>query len=96
MSRLPRTAGLTGMVLTAAAVFSFAGSPAQADPGICIDHVMENGYKATANVLKACKVAKTGKTDDIRTCRRMLHAEGVRNAVASHACRIASHPEPSS
>jgi pimeloyl-CoA synthetase len=96
MSRLPRVAGLTGVVLTAAALFSFTGTAAQADPGICIDHVMENGYEATANVLKACKIAKTGKEDDARTCRRMLRNEGVRREVASHACRIASYPEQSS
>ncbi|ANZ39714.1 hypothetical protein BBK82_30375 [Lentzea guizhouensis] len=89
-------AGLAGMVLTAAALFSFTGPPAQADPGICIDHVMENGYEATGNVLKACKIAKTGKETDARTCRRMLRDEGVRPAVASHACRIASYPEKSS
>ncbi|SER90828.1 hypothetical protein SAMN05216188_11789 [Lentzea xinjiangensis] len=96
MSRLPRVAGLTGMVFAAAVLFSFTGPPAQADPGICIDHVMENGYKANANVLKACKIAKTGEEDDARTCRRMLHDEGVRRSVASHACRIASYPEGSS
>ncbi|HUQ61444.1 hypothetical protein [Lentzea sp.] len=95
MLHLRRAAGLTGMVFTAAALFSFVGAPAQADPGICIDHVMENGYEATANVLKACKIAKTGEEDDARTCRRMLRYEGVRRAVASHACRIASYPEES-
>ena len=96
MSRIPRTAGMTGTLFIAAALFSFAGPPAQADPGICIDHVMENGYEATANVLKACKTAKTGAEADVKTCRQMLRHEGVRRAVASHACRIASYPEESS
>ncbi|ANZ35921.1 hypothetical protein BBK82_07335 [Lentzea guizhouensis] len=89
-------AGLIGMGLTAAALFSFTGPPAQADPGICIDHVMENGYQATGNVLKACKIAKTGNADDVKKCRRMLYDEGVRRVVALHACRIASYPEQSS
>jgi hypothetical protein len=93
MTHLPRAAGLTGLVFTAAALFSFTGPPAQADPGICIDHVMENGYQATGNVLKACKIAKTGKSEDVKLCRRMLKYEGVRNSVAAHACRIASYPE---
>ncbi|MGZ3145229.1 hypothetical protein ACVDFE_25165 [Lentzea chajnantorensis] len=96
MSRLSRAAGLTGMVFTATALFSFIGPPAQADPGICIDHVMENGHEATSNVLKACKIAKTGKREDVRTCLRMLRAEGVEREVASHACRIASEPDPAS
>ncbi|SDF47237.1 hypothetical protein SAMN05216553_101793 [Lentzea fradiae] len=96
MSRLSRLAGLTGMVLTATALFSFTGPLAQADPGICIDHVMENGYKATETVLKACKIAKTGDKADVSTCQRMLRREGVRREVASHACRIASQPDRSS
>ncbi|KOV82424.1 hypothetical protein [Nocardia sp. NRRL S-836] len=93
MSRLLRAAGLTGMAFAATALFPLTAPAAQADPGICIDHVMENGYKATDNVLKACKIAKTGKEEDARTCRRMLHFEGVRRAVASHACEIASYPD---
>lgn len=93
MSFLPRAAGVTAMALATAAAFSFAAPAAQADPGICIDHVMENGYEATATVLQACKIAKTGKKLDANRCVRMLLDEGVRLKVASHACRIASYPD---
>jgi len=72
----------------------FTAAPAQADPGICIDHVMEAGYPATASVLKACKIAKTGRAADVRTCRLMLAEGGVTAAVAQKACRIASYPDP--
>ncbi|HEX6340308.1 hypothetical protein [Umezawaea sp.] len=90
---LSRAAVLTSAVFATAALSSLTATPAHADPGICIDHVMENGYPATAAVLKACKVAKTGTAADARACRDSLVAEGVAHAVARKACRIASYPD---
>ncbi|ONI88822.1 hypothetical protein ALI22I_17780 [Saccharothrix sp. ALI-22-I] len=80
----------------ASALSSLAAAPAHADPGICIDHVTENGHEATDAVLRACKIAKTGKRADVRECRRILDGEGVSADVAKHACRIASYPEETS
>lgn len=91
-----RTAALACAALTAAALSSFAATPAHADPGICIDHVMAEGYRATDAVLKACKIAKTGRQKDVQECRRILRNEGVRVEVANRACRIASYPEQKS
>ncbi|MEV8441647.1 hypothetical protein AB0425_30055 [Actinosynnema sp. NPDC051121] len=91
--RVARGAGLAFTVVVVSALSSFGAAPAHADPGVCIDHVMENGYEATDTVLKACKIAKTGQLDDIRTCRRMLAGEGVDRDVAKRACWIASRPE---
>ncbi|WP_158848655.1 hypothetical protein [Saccharothrix deserti] len=91
-----RAAVVACTAFAASALSSLAAAPAQADPGICIDHVMENGHEATDAVLKACKIGKTGKKADVQECRRMLAGEGVSADVAKHACRIASHPEPTS
>ena len=91
---LSRVALLAGAVFAAATLSALGAVPAHADPGICIDKVMEMGYPANATVLKACKVAKTAKPRDVRTCRRMLIGDGVRSAVAREACRIASYPDP--
>jgi hypothetical protein len=91
-----RVSVLACTALAAAAFSAFAAAPAHADPGICIDHVMEAGHPATESVLKACKIAKTGRVDDVRTCRRMLTDGGVSTAVAQKACRIASYPDPAS
>lgn len=91
--RAARGAGVAFTVVAASALSLFGAAPAHADPGICIDHVMENGYEATDAVLKACKIAKTGRLDDIWTCRRMLAGEGVDADVAKRACSIASRPE---
>ncbi|MFE2756803.1 hypothetical protein ACFXGA_32885 [Actinosynnema sp. NPDC059335] len=100
MSPTSRTAWLRGAAAGAAAVACAVvvaatpiAPPAHADPGICIDLVMEHGYEATDTVLKACKIAKTGKHDDRRKCRRMLVDEGVDSDVAKEACRIASEPD---
>jgi len=91
---MSRVSVLACTVLGAVAFSAFTAAPAQADPGICIDHVMEAGYPATASVLKACKIAKTGRAADVRTCRLMLAEGGVTAAVAQKACRIASYPDP--
>lgn len=80
-------------MVAASAMSSLVAAPAHADPGICIDHVMENGYEATDAVLRACKIAKTGESDDVRECRRILAGEGVSRDVAKRACKIASYPE---
>lgn len=100
MSPMSRTAWLRSAAAGAAAVAcavvvsaALPAPPAQADPGICIDLVMEHGYEATDAVLKACKIAKTGDRDDRRKCRRMLVDEGVDSDVAKEACRIASKPD---
>ncbi|MGM1059881.1 hypothetical protein [Saccharothrix sp. Mg75] len=90
MSSTLRAAALTAAALVTAVLFA---EPARADPGICIDHVMEHGHEATDAVLRACKIAKTGLPDDVRKCRGILHREGVEGDVARHACRIASYPE---
>lgn len=103
MSITSRTAWLGGGVARAAvvactvvmtsALSSLVAAPAHADPGICIDHVMEHGFEATDAVLKACKIAKTGESADRRECRRILDDEGVTRSVARRACRMASEPE---
>lgn len=90
MTRILRAAALA--LAVAAAPIAATGT-AHADPGICIDHVMENGYEATEAVLRACKIAKTGRAVDVSRCRRILTGEGVTPDVARHACRIASQPE---
>ncbi len=91
---MSRVSVLACTAFAAAALSAFAAAPAHADPGICIDHVMEMGHPANATVLKACKIAKTGRASDVRTCRRMLLDDGVPSAVAQKACRIASYPDP--
>ncbi|MCS7476935.1 hypothetical protein ACFFQW_01540 [Umezawaea endophytica] len=91
---MSRVSALACSVLAAAAFSAFAAAPAHADPGICIDHVMESGFPATESVIKACKIAKTGRAEDVRTCRRMLAEGGVPAAVTQKACRIASYPDP--
>ncbi|MDU0287854.1 hypothetical protein [Saccharothrix longispora] len=90
MSSTLRAVALTLAVLAAPLV---AAAPASADPGICIDHVMEQGVEATDAVLYACKIAKSGLPGDVRRCRSILQAEGVPPGEARHACRIASYPE---
>jgi hypothetical protein len=91
-----RVSALAAAAVAAAAFSAFAAVPAHADPGICIDHVMEAGHPATESVLKACKIAKTGRAADVLTCRQMLADGGVSAAVARKACRIASYPDPAS
>lgn len=91
-----RAAVVACTMVAASAMSSLVAAPAHADPGICIDHVMENGYEATDAVLKACKIAKTGTPEDVRECRRILTGEGVPRDVAKEACRIASYPEEDS
>lgn len=93
---MSRVSVLACAVLGAVAFSAVVAAPAHADPGICIDHVMEAGFPATDSVLKACKIAKTGRAADVRTCRRMLIEGGVGSAVAQRACRIASYPDPAS
>lgn len=95
-SAVSRAVVVACTVVATSAVSSLTAAPAHADPGICIDHVMENGYEATDAVLKACKIAKTGDRDDVRECRRILAGEGVSRDVAKRACRMASQPEQTS
>ena len=95
MSRVVRRiASAFGALALITSTSSFTAAPAQADPGICIDHVMANGYEPTADVLYACKVGKTGLRKDVRKCHRILLQEGVDHRTARHACRIASEPDP--
>lgn len=89
-----RAAAVACMAFAASAFSSLAAAPAHADPGICIDHVMENGYEATAEVLRACKIAKTGEAEDFAECLWILDDEDVANEVAVYACEIASYPDP--